>query len=392
MSSDKPDKREAQKKNREKAIQKAKTTKTIKWIVIIVVIAAVLGLIGWAVASNIVVDTKAVEDFSQGLNEDGTIAGIKATDYVDICDYNNISISRSEYEISEEDWNSYVENILAAYPDNSTDTSIKIKEGDTINLDYVGSIDGVEFQGGSTGGMGTSLTIGSHAYIDGFEDAIIGHNVGENFDITVTFPEDYGKDELNGKDAVFNITVNSVQVPSKFNDDFVKAHYSDVASTTEEYKQYYIDSRFNESLQQYLTNYIRENSTVKNYPKDYLKTVKGQIKNNDMQTYEQYKTYGGEVAVGTFENFTGLSKKEYEASITNTAQNTIDDNLKFQAIYEDAGLTVTQDDVNEMLDAYGLDSNYYSVYEETYGKPYYDILNNSGTTYAILFFLIVPDI
>ena len=375
------DKREAQKKNREKAIQKAKTEKTVKWIVVAVVGLTLLGIIGWAVASNIVVDTKAVEDFSQGLNEDGTIAGIKATDYVDLCDYNNISISRSEHEISEEDWNSYVENILAAYPDNCTDTSVKIKEGDTINLDYVGSIDGVEFQGGSTGGMGTSLTIGSHAYIDGFEDAIIGHNVGENFDITVTFPEDYGKDELNGKDAVFNITVNSVQVPSTFNDDFVKAHYSDVASTTEEYKQYYIDSRFNESLQQYLTSYIRENSTVKNYPKDYLKTVKGQIKNNDLQTYEQYKTYGGEVAVGTFENFTGLSKKEYEASITNTAQNTIDDNLKFQAIYEDAGLTVTQDDVNEMLDAYGLDSNYYSVYEETYGKPY---LYQTAMTYVVL--------
>ena len=133
------DKREAQKKNREKAIQKAKTTKTVKWIVVAVVGLTLLGIIGWAVASNIVVDTKAVEDFSQGLNEDGTIAGIKATDYVDICDYNNISISRSDYEISEEDWNSYVENILAAYPDNSTDTSVKIKEGDTINLDYVGA-------------------------------------------------------------------------------------------------------------------------------------------------------------------------------------------------------------------------------------------------------------
>ena len=375
------DKREAQKKNREKAIQKARTTKTVKWIVVAVVGLTLLGIIGWAVASNIVVDTKAVEDFSQGLNEDGTIAGIKATDYVDICDYNNISISRSEYEISEEDWNSYVENILAAYPDNSTDTSVKIKEGDTINLDYVGSIDGVEFQGGSTGGMGTSLTIGSHSYIDGFEDAIIGHNVGENFDITVTFPENYGKDELNGKEAVFNITVNSVQVPSKFNDDFVKAHYSDVASTTEEYKQYYKDSEFDDNLKQYLTTYVRDNSIVKDYPKAYLKTVKGQIKNNDLKTYEQYKSYGGETAIGKFEDFTGLSKKEYEASITTKAQNTIDDNLKFQAIYEDAGLTVTEDDVKEMLDAYGLDSTYYSSYEETYGKPY---LYQTAMTYVVL--------
>ncbi|MBP5530112.1 MAG: FKBP-type peptidyl-prolyl cis-trans isomerase [Lachnospiraceae bacterium] len=378
------EKREAQKKNREKAIQKAKTVKTVKWIVIAVVSLTVLGIIGWAVASSIVVDTKAVENFSEGLNDDGTVAGIKATDYVELCDYKNISVSRSEMDITEEDWNSYVENILAAYPDNSTDTSIKIKEGDTINLDYVGSIDGVEFQGGSTGGMGTSLTIGSHAYIDGFEDAIIGHNVGENFDINVTFPENYGKEELNGKDAVFNITVNSVEVPSEFNDDFIKAHYSDVASNTEEYKQYYMDSMFDDSLKQYLTTYVRNNSTVKDYPKAYLKTVKGQIKNNDLQTYEQYKAYGGEGAIGKFEDFTGLSKKEYEASITTKAQNTIDDNLKFQAIFEDAGLTVTQDDVNEMLDAYGLDSAYYSVYEETYGKPY---LYQTAMSYAVLKYL-----
>jgi len=378
------EKREAQKKNREKAIQKAQTAKTVKWIVIIVVALVLLGIIGWAVASNIVVDTKPVENFSEGLNEDGTVAGIKALDNVEICDYKNITVSRSDMDITEEEWNSYVENILAAYPDNSTDTSLKIKEGDTINLDYVGSIDGVEFQGGSTGGAGTSLTIGSHSYIDGFEDAIIGHNVGENFDINVTFPENYGKEELNGKDAVFNITINSVEVPSEFNDDFIKAHYSDVASNTEEYKQYYKDLMFDDELKQYLTSYVRDNSTVKNYPKEYLKTVKGQIKNNDLQTYEQYKTYGGEGAIGKFEDFTGLSKKEYEASITTKAQNTIDDNLKFQAIYEDAGLSITQDDVNEMLDAYGLDSAYYSVYEETYGKPY---LYQTAISYKVLTYL-----
>ena len=378
------DKREAQKKNREKAIRKAKTVKSIKGIVIACMILAVLGVIGWAVASSIVVDTKAVENFSEGLNNDGTIAGIKASDYVEMCDYKNITVSRSDLDITEEEWNSYVENILAAYPDNSTDTSLKIKDGDTINLDYVGSIDGVEFQGGSTGGMGTSLTIGSHSYIDGFEDAIIGHNVGENFDIHVTFPEDYGKEDLNGKEAVFNITVNSVEVPSEFNDDFIKAHYSDVASTTEEYKQYYMDSMFDDNLKQYLTTYVRDNSIVKDYPKAYLKTVKGQIKNNDLKTYEQYKAYGGETAIGKFEDFTGLSKKEYEASITTKAQNTIDDNLKFQAIYEDAGLSVTQDDVKEMLDAYGLDSTYYSTYEETYGNPY---LYQTAMSYKVLNYL-----
>ncbi len=85
-----------------------------------------------------------------------------------------------------------------------------VQAGDTINLDYVGSVDGVEFEGGSTQGQGTDLTLGSGTYIDGFEEAVEGHKVGESFDIHVTFPENYGNSDLAGKDAVFNITINGV--------------------------------------------------------------------------------------------------------------------------------------------------------------------------------------
>ena len=85
-----------------------------------------------------------------------------------------------------------------------------VQAGDTINLDYVGSVDGVEFEGGSTQGQGTDLTLGSGTYIDGFEEAVEDHKVGESFDIHVTFPENYGNSDLAGKDAVFNITINGV--------------------------------------------------------------------------------------------------------------------------------------------------------------------------------------
>ena len=377
------DKREAQKKNREKAIQKAKTTKTIKWIVIIAMILAVLGVIGWAVASSIVTNTPSVSDYSAGLNDDGTIAGIKALDYVDIFDYKNINVPKSEVAISDEEMQSQIDSLLAQYPDYDSDPSIKIKDGDVINLDYVGSVDGVEFQGGSTGGNGTTLTIGSGQYIDGFESAIIGHNVGENFDINVTFPEDYGNADLAGKPAVFNITVNSVQVPAEYNDAFIAAHFSDVATTTKGYEEYYKEKMLKQNLMTYLTNYVRDHATVKEYPKSYLKIVKGQLKYNDEQTYESYKSSLGDSY--TFESFIGMSKKEYEASLTTKAQNSLDDNLKFQAIFEDAGLTVTQDDVNELLDTYGLDSAYYSVYEETYGKPY---LYQTGMSYTVIKYLV----
>ena len=91
-----------------------------------------------------------------------------------------------------------------------TDTSLTIEDGDTVNIDYVGSIDGVEFEGGNTKGNGADLVIGSHTFIPGFEEQLIGHHPGDSVDVTVTFPEDYGKDELNGKEALFKVTVNGI--------------------------------------------------------------------------------------------------------------------------------------------------------------------------------------
>ena len=92
----------------------------------------------------------------------------------------------------------------------STDSSLTVEDGDTVNIDYVGSVDGVEFDGGNTQGMGTDLVIGSGSYIDDFEEQLIGAHPGDNVEVTVTFPEDYGNEELNGKEAVFDVTVNGI--------------------------------------------------------------------------------------------------------------------------------------------------------------------------------------
>jgi len=92
----------------------------------------------------------------------------------------------------------------------STDTSLTVKDGDTVNIDYVGSIDGVEFAGGNTNGAGADLTIGSGTYIDDFEEQLIGGHPGDTVEVNVTFPENYGNEELNGKDALFVVEVNGI--------------------------------------------------------------------------------------------------------------------------------------------------------------------------------------
>ena len=94
----------------------------------------------------------------------------------------------------------------------STDPSMTIKIGDMVNIDFVGSIDGEEFEGGSTEGQGTALVIGAKRYIDDFEEQLVGAHPGDSVDVNVTFPEDYGKEELNGKDALFKVKVNGIYV------------------------------------------------------------------------------------------------------------------------------------------------------------------------------------
>ena len=91
-----------------------------------------------------------------------------------------------------------------------TDTSLEVVNGDIVNIDYVGSIDGVEFEGGNTKGKGADLKIGSKSYIDDFEEQLIGSHPGDVVDVLVTFPETYGKADLAGKEALFKVTINGI--------------------------------------------------------------------------------------------------------------------------------------------------------------------------------------
>ena len=110
-----------------------------------------------------------------------------------------------------------------------------VQDGDTVNLDYAGTVDGVAFAGGTAEKQ--MLKIGSHTFIPGFEEQMVGMNIGEEKDLQVKFPEEYHAEELKGKDAVFHVKVNGIQVTEKpeLDDDFA-ADISEF-STFAEYKE-----------------------------------------------------------------------------------------------------------------------------------------------------------
>lgn len=147
---------------------------------------------------------------SSNSNNDTNTESTNGTDNTDSQD-NTDSDSESPDEDSSEDGSSDSTDGSDNSTAYSTDTSLTVEDGDTVNIDYVGTVDGVEFDGGSTQGMGTDLVIGSGSYIDDFEDQLIGAHPGDTVEVNVTFPDPYSPNtDLSGAEAVFTVIINGI--------------------------------------------------------------------------------------------------------------------------------------------------------------------------------------
>ena len=121
-------------------------------------------------------------DYSSIFDENGYVAGVKATDYVTIPQGFAPTLSDAANTVAEEDIQSYInENILVSYAETTQVTDRAAADGDTVNIDFAGSIDGVAFDGGTAESY--SITLGSGRFIDNFEEQIVGHMPGESFDV-----------------------------------------------------------------------------------------------------------------------------------------------------------------------------------------------------------------
>ena len=139
----------------------------------------------------------------------------------DVKDYEGVKIKSVSYPATDEDVEKQLESARerGARLIKSDDEA---KNGDTVNIDYTGTADGIEFQGGT--GKNHDLKLGSASFIEGFEEQLIGKKAGDELDVKVTFPEDYHAEDLAGKDAVFAVRINDVRIEEKpeLNDEFAQ--------------------------------------------------------------------------------------------------------------------------------------------------------------------------
>lgn len=305
--------------------------------------------------------------YSDGLDENGCWDGVKALDYVTLPeDYAAIPLKRSDLEPTEEDVQSEIDSLLSQHTTQKQVTDRAAADGDTVNIDYAGSVDGVAFSGGTYSGY--SLTLGSGSFIDGFEDQIVGHTPGETFDVNVTFPDGYSDSTdsegntvvLSGKKAVFSVTLNyiSEDVLPELTDSWVDENYgtSDDVHSVEDLRALYQKLLYNDNLNDAVMNYLLANSTFKELPKEITDYEVNQCLNYyyTMASYYGYDLDSFVQAAAGYENADALLDAMSD-SITTYAKQA----LLYQAVAEAMDIVPTQEQIDT-----------YSAYTETYGANY----------------------
>ena len=311
--------------------------------------------------------TVASTDYSAMLNEDGTIEGVNVTDYVKTFDIDGVTLKKADLEFTDAEVEEDIQAQLENFKELNTDKTLEVKSGDDVSIDYVGTMDGVEFDGGSAEDY--KLTIGSGSFIDDFEDQLIGTHPGDQVTVDVTFPDPYENNpDYAGKDASFAVTVKGIYELGEFNDAFVQKNLSDHAQTVDEYKQYLKDTNYESNLTNAISEYITNNISADKYPKDYVKHLKSLQMTIDEEEYnymaQMYAAYGMNFDYSSVMQYKGAANAdEYETILQEAAEKACLNNMAYQDLAAKAGITVSDEDfetfkteneiTDEMLEQYG---------------------------------------
>ncbi len=329
-----------------------------------------------AVSSGEASGTSAVHAaYSEGLTADGYFEGITALDLVTLPDYKTMEIPEDISTVSDEDLKSEIDSRLSSYAASEQIKDRDVKDGDTVNIDYVGSVDGVEFAGGSTQGQGTDVTIGVTSYIDDFLEQLIGHKPGETIDVEVTFPEPYENNpDLSGKDAVFVTTINYIveKVTPELTDDFVSSNWkaSKGWSTVAEANEGIREELRSTAVSNYLWQEIQEQAEISEVPATVQTYQEEAMKNYYTALASQYGMEVEDLLKNNLQvdSMDELVKQNREQLDTNAKSSLI-----MQALCEDMGVKPADEDIAAYFKSY-LNVEDYSDYETEYGRPYLCLL------------------
>lgn len=289
-----------------------------------------------------------------------------AADYVTLGEYKAMDIELDkDYSTTEEDVENYINNsVIANYPYYEDSDKKTVEEGDFVNLDYTGTMDGEEFSGGSSTDfvLGIGKDVGPQNFIDGFEDGMIGMMVGEEKDLNLTFPEDYSTASLAGKDVVFHVKVNKIvndagMTYDTLTDEYVAylcektgMSYENVDAFVTDIRDYLTssnDSSKESAVRSAVINKLLEICTIDKLPNGLFDARVTEMKEiykdyYGCETMEDLKTYVEEGGSTTYEEFIAQIESDTESDIKTM--------MILETIAEKEGKEFVEADFNEYVD------------------------------------------
>ena len=308
-------------------------------------------------------DSKAADSAESDSDKEstGTVSGdtrlVSVDDvskYVTIGQYKGLSLDKSVEAVTDDMVEGRIKEELQNKAEEVTEGSVQ--NGDVVTINYVGTKDGVAFDGGTANNY--ELTIGSGTFIDGFEDGIIGMKKGQTKDLDLTFPEEYSSEELAGQEVVFKVTLQSFKRAPELTDDWAAKNTD--CKTAEEYRKE-IRTTLEDEAKTSAQNTLRETawntvlsaSEVKEYPQDDLDTAKTEFKT----LYENYAKQG-DMTLEDFVKAQGISMDDFEEQSSQYAEYKVKQNLIVQGIMDAENMTLEDEKSlsiqDELIKAYNV--------------------------------------
>ena len=264
---------------------------------------------------------------------------------VTLGEYKGVEVKREHTLVTEDEMNAEIEKERNKQAAEVSVDNRAVAEGDTVNLDYSGSVDGVKFAGGTAEAQ--TLKIGSHTFIPGFEEQMVGMNIGEEKDLEVTFPQEYHAEELAGKKAVFHVKVNGItetQLPA-LDDDFAK----DISEfdTLDEYKadvraklEAQAAERDNNAFTNAVIEKVMENATVEIPEAMVERQIDSMVRNFEARLAQQG------LKLADFIKYTGQDEKSFRNQYREQAEKSVRANLVLEAVENAENFEATEEEID----------------------------------------------
>ncbi len=275
---------------------------------------------------------------------------------VTLGEYKGLSVTSPDTTITDEQVEQQIGYVLSANPDMVAITDRPAQNGDVVNIDYVGMKDGEAFDGGTADGY--DLELGSHSFIDGFEDGLVGSNVGDELSLNLTFPESYGNKELAGQAVVFDVTVNAIKEKkeAELTDEFVKK-VSNTAKTVEEYQaevRKNLEDSAKENAEIQIQNEVMELALASCTFEGLDERVDAEYQIQMEQMEAALKQ--SDMSLSDYVSMFGMSEDDFKDYMREDIEKSIQVSLMTAAIAQEEKLQVDDSARQKVAEAYGLES------------------------------------